>query len=144
MLSYFDSSILLSILLNEQRQDEAYLLWKNSEIKVSSILLRIETIVTLRRIYEQNKSKLDENWLGKKTKELEEYLNEINYLIIDDRIERAIYSRKELSNCKTLDAIHVSTALQYREISEDNINLYTFDVPMNNLAKHFKFKTNKL
>jgi predicted nucleic acid-binding protein len=142
MLSYFDSSIVLSILLNEQRQDEAYLLWKNSEIKVSSILLRIETIVTLRRIYEQHKSKLDESWPGRKTKELEEYLNEINYLIIDDRIERTIYSRKELSNCKTLDAIHISTALQYREISEENINFYTFDIPMSNLVKHFKFKTN--
>jgi predicted nucleic acid-binding protein len=134
----------LSILLNEQRQDGAYLLWENSEIRISSILLRIETIVTLRRIYERNKSKLDENWLGRKTKELEEYLNEINYLIIDDRIERTIYSRKELSNCKALDAIHISTALQYREISEENINLYTFDIQMSNLAKHFKFKTNKL
>jgi hypothetical protein len=99
MLSYFDSSILLSILLNEQRQDEAYLLWKNSEVKVSSILLKIETIVTLRRIYEQNKSKLNENWLERKTKELKEYLNEISYLIIDDKIESAIYSKKELSNC---------------------------------------------
>jgi predicted nucleic acid-binding protein len=125
MLSYFDSSILLSILLNEKRQDEAYLLWKNSEIKVSSILLRIETIVTLRRIYGQNKSKLDENWPGRKTKELEEYLNEINYLIIDDKIESTIYSRKELSDCKTLDAIHVSTALQYREISGENIKSNT-------------------
>jgi predicted nucleic acid-binding protein len=144
MLSYFDSSILLSILLNEQRQDEAYLLWKNSETKVSSILLKIETIVALRRIYEQNKSKLDENWLEKKTKELQEYLNEINYLIIDDRIEDAVYSRKELSNCKTLDAIHVATALQYREISEENINLYTFDIPMSNLAKYFKFQINIL
>jgi hypothetical protein len=94
--------------------------------------LRIETIVTLRRIFKQNKSKL------------EEYLNEINYLIIDDKIEMTIYSREELSNCKTLDAIHVSTALQYREISEENINLYTFDMLMNNLAKHFKFKTNRL
>jgi hypothetical protein len=72
MLSYFDSSIFLSILLNEQRQDEAYWLWKDSDIEVSSILLRIETIVTLRRIYEQNKSKLDENWLERKAKELEE------------------------------------------------------------------------
>ncbi|MDR1950007.1 MAG: PIN domain-containing protein [Spirochaetaceae bacterium] len=97
MLSYFDSSIILSILLNEERQEEAYSLWCNSEIKVSSILLRIETIVTLRRIYEQNKTKFDSNWLGRKTKELEEYLNEVNYIIIDDGIERIIHLRNELS-----------------------------------------------
>jgi predicted nucleic acid-binding protein len=144
MLSYFDSSLLLSILLNEQRQEEAYLLWRNSGIKVSSILLRIETMVTLRRIYEQNKSRFDDNWLGRKTKELEEYLNEINYLIVDDRIEKIIHSKKELSKCRTLDAIHISTALEYKEIVDENINLYTYDISMNNLAEIFEFRTNKL
>jgi predicted nucleic acid-binding protein len=144
MLSYFDSSIILSILLNEKRQEEAYSLWHNSEIKVSSILLRIETIVTLRRAYEQNKTKFDSKWLGRKTKELEEYLNEINYIIVDEEIERIVRLRKELSNCKTLDAIHIATALQYREIGEENINLYTFDILMHNLAGHFKFRINTI
>jgi predicted nucleic acid-binding protein len=144
MLSYFDSSTVLSILLNENRQEEAYSLWHNSKIKVSSILLKIETIVTLRRTYEQNKTKFDSNWLGRKTKELEEYLNEVNYIIIDEEIERIIHLRKELSNCKTLDAIHIATALQYREICEENTNLYTFDISMHSLAGHFKFKTNTI
>jgi predicted nucleic acid-binding protein len=144
MLSYFDSSLLLSILLNEQRQEEAYLLWRNSGIKVSSILLRIETIVTLRRIYERNILRFDDNWLGRKTEELKEYLNEINYLIIDDRIEKIIHSRKELSKCRTLDAIHISTALEFKEIINENINLYTYDIAMSNLAEVFEFRTNKL
>jgi predicted nucleic acid-binding protein len=144
MLSYFDSSAILSILLNENRQEEAYSQWHNSEIKVSSILLRIETIVTLRRTYKQNKTRFDSNWLGRKTKELEEYLNEVNYIIIDEEIERIIHLRKELSNCKTLDAIHTATALQYREICEENINFFTFDISMHSLAGHFKFKTNPI
>jgi predicted nucleic acid-binding protein len=71
----------------------------------------LETIVTLRRTYEQNKTKFDNNWSGRKTKELEEYLNEVNYIIIDEEIERIIHLRKELSNCKALDAIHIATAL---------------------------------
>jgi len=53
-LSYFDSSILLAIALDEQKQKEAYTYWQNS-IRVSSILLRMETVITLRRIHETNK-----------------------------------------------------------------------------------------
>jgi predicted nucleic acid-binding protein len=143
-VSYFDSSVLLAILLNEGRQNEAYSYWTGATIKVSSILLKIETIISLRRIYEHNKTKLGNNWLGKKIKELDEYLNEVNYRIIDDELERTIYLKKELARCKSLDAIHIATALKYREDNNDeNINLYSFDIAMHELAEHFKFKTNK-
>jgi hypothetical protein len=40
MVSYFDSSVLLSILLDEEKQAQALSLWKNAQIKVSSILLK--------------------------------------------------------------------------------------------------------
>jgi predicted nucleic acid-binding protein len=61
MAAYFDSSVLLAILFNEERQDEAYSYWSNASTKVSSILLKIETIISLRRLYEFNKQKLDSN-----------------------------------------------------------------------------------
>jgi hypothetical protein len=54
-------------------------------------------------------------WLGKKAKELDEYLDEVNYRIIDEEIERSIYLKKELSKCRSLDAIHIATALMSRE-----------------------------
>jgi hypothetical protein len=41
--------------LEENKKYEAYEYWQNAKIKVSSILLKIETIVTLRRAYENNK-----------------------------------------------------------------------------------------
>jgi predicted nucleic acid-binding protein len=145
MVSYFDSSVLLTILFEEPRRDEAYSYWFNSTIKVSSILLRIETIICLRRVYEYNKKKLTTGWLTEKTKELDEYLNEVNYRIIDGEIEQAIYLQKELSQCRSLDAIHLATALKYRESNNDeNINLYSFDITMHGLAKNYKFNTNKL
>jgi hypothetical protein len=76
MLSYFDSSVILSILFNEQRQYEAYLLWQNSDIKVSSLLLEIETLVSLRRAYKN--SNYDKEWFDEKTNQLSEYLESIN------------------------------------------------------------------
>jgi predicted nucleic acid-binding protein len=83
--------------------------------------------------------------LGKKTTELDEYLDEVNYRIIDEEIERSIYLKKELSKCRSLDAIHIATALIYRENNNnENIQLYSFDNAMHELATHYKFETNKM
>ena len=143
-LSYFDSSVLLAILLDETKQGEAYKYWQNS-IRVSSILLKIETIITLRRIFENNKEKLCADWLRKKTQITDDYLATVNYRILDNKIEREIYSRKELSQCRSLDAIHIATAIHFREINNnDETYFYTFDKTMHSLANSYKFKTNIL
>ena len=143
-LAYFDSSFLLAILLDEEKQGIAQEYWQNS-IRVSSILLRIETIIALRRTHEINKNKLDADWLGKKTKMLDEYLNEVNYMIIDPNIERKIYYNRELARCRALDAIHLATAIQFREINNnEKTHLFTFDKTMHSLAKQYKFSTNEI
>jgi predicted nucleic acid-binding protein len=143
-LSYFDSSVLLAIVLDEERQEEAYEYWQSS-IRVSSILLKVETIIALRRIYENNKNKLKTEWLNQKTKLLDDFLNEVNYRVLGNKIEREIHTRKELAQCRSLDAIHIATALLFREMNNNNeTNLYTFDKTMHFLAKRYKFKTNKL
>jgi predicted nucleic acid-binding protein len=145
ILSYFDSSVILTILLEENKKYEAYEYWQNSEIKVSSILLKIETIVTLRRTYENNKNILASNWLTEKTKIWEEYLNEVNYRIIGLKLEKEIYLKKETAKCRTLDAIHIATALKFREINDNKgVTIYTYDKMMHELAEHYKFKTNLL
>jgi predicted nucleic acid-binding protein len=136
--------MVLAILLEEAKKKEAYEYWQNSSIRVSSILLRIETVVSLRRTYEYYKNKLDDNWLMEKLKILDEYLNEVNYRIIGTKIEREIYLKKELSKCRSLDAIHIATALKFREMNNVDIILYTFDKTMHELAEHYRFKTNKL
>jgi predicted nucleic acid-binding protein len=141
-LSYIDSSFLLAILLDEEKQEMAQEYWQNST-RVSSILLKIETLIVLRRTYENKKNKLADDWLGKKKKILDEYLNEVTYMIIDHNIERKIYFQRKLANCRSLDAIHMATAIQFREINNnEKTYLYTFDKTMHSLAKHYRFSTN--
>ena len=145
MLYYFDSSIILAILLDEKRKLEAQELWQKSSTRVSSLLLKLETITVLRRTYEHNKSNLDSSWLTKKTLELEEYLQEINFRIVDEDIEKLIFLKKELAKCKTLDAIHIATAIEMSKIvSSSDFYLYTFDREMAKLAKMLKFKINEV
>jgi predicted nucleic acid-binding protein len=143
MPAYFDSSVLLSIILNEPRHDEAYALWSLPEKKVSSLLLKIETVISLRRVYAHNISTLDEPWLDTKLAVLKKYLSEIEYMPIDETFETAISSNKKLVGCRTLDAIHIATALEYRKLENENIRLYTFDTEMYKLAEYFKFITNE-
>ncbi|GHV81075.1 hypothetical protein AGMMS49944_28660 [Spirochaetia bacterium] len=108
----------------------------------SSLLLRIETIISLRRTYVRNMSILDESWLDTKLAVLKKYLSEIEYMPIDEIFETAVSSNEELAGCRTLDAIHIATALEYRKLEDENIRLYTFDTEMNKLAEYFEFITN--
>lgn len=143
MLDYFDSSILLAILLDEKRKNEALDLWNNASIRVSSILLKLETITVLRRTYEHNKTKLSTSWLSKKTSELNEYFQEINIRIIDEDIEKIMFLKKEAGKCKTLDAIHISTAIEFSKlVSQEEFTLNTFDKEMASLAKLLKMNIN--
>ncbi len=144
MLYYFDSSVILAILLDEKRKAEATKLWQEATVRVSSILLKLETITVLRRTYEHNKSKLDSSWLSKKTSEMGEYFQEMNFRIIDEDIEKAFFLKKELAQCKTLDAIHISTAIELSKlVPKSKFYLYTFDGDMVKLAKLLKFKINE-
>jgi predicted nucleic acid-binding protein len=143
LLDYFDSSILLAILLDEKRKNEALALWNNASIRVSSILLKLETITVLRRTYEHNKTKLHTSWLSKKTSELNEYFQEINIRIIDEDIEKIMLLKKEAAKCKTLDAIHISTAIEFSKlVSQEEFTLNTFDKEMASLAKLLKMNIN--
>jgi len=143
MLTYFDSSVLLAILLDEKRKDEALKLWNTANIRVSSILLRLETITVLRRTYEHNKNTLSTVWLSKKTTELNEFLQEVNIRIIDEDIEKIMTLKKEIAKCKTLDAIHISTAIEFSKlVSQKDFMLITFDKEMSNLAKNLKMNIN--
>jgi predicted nucleic acid-binding protein len=145
MISYFDSSLLLSILFDEKLQSEAVSLWKTSPDKVSSILLRIETIVSLRRFYENNKYKLDPSWLAVKTSVLNAFLDEVTFLNIDRTIDAVVCDNANLAKCRTLDAIHIATAIDIRKNNNgENINLYSFDTDMRALAMEFGFILNQI
>jgi len=143
MIAYFDSSVLLTILLNQERYSEACSLWDNTNFYLSSFLLRIETNISLCRTYKIYNHKQGESWLAEKTGELGEMLKDINYKSIDKSIEQIIIKNKRLAGCRSLDAIHIATALYFRENAKgQDIILCSFDKNMLKVAKEFGFETN--
>jgi len=143
MLSYFDSSLLLAILFDESRFDEAFDIWKASEARVSSVLLKIETFISLQRHYKQNEKRLGETWLHKKEKTLYSLLGDVFYKDITVPFADKIMLNRSLAACKSLDAIHVATALSFNENSRrEPIRICSFDNNMLKIAKELGFETN--
>jgi len=109
----------------------------------SSVLLRIETNISLRRSHKISVHKDNDSWLFQKMNELSGMLDDIHCKPIDSSIEQIIIKNKNLAGCKSLDAIHIATALYFKENSrEQNITLYSFDRNMLAIAKQFGFETN--
>jgi len=144
MTCYYDSSVVLAILLDEPRKVEAKQLWFAGTTRVSSLLLKLETITVVRRTYEHNKSKLDPSWLTKKTIELSEFMKEVNFRIVDSEIDQIIHLRKDLARCRTLDAIHMATAIDFKKSMAEELSFISFDRDLLDLAQSLRFRTNTI
>ncbi|GBU24887.1 hypothetical protein R83H12_01522 [Fibrobacteria bacterium R8-3-H12] len=142
MASYFDSSLLLTILLDEAKQKEAYNIWLSEEDKFSSVLLRIETDISIKRYYKQNKHILHSDWLASKKIQLNKFLNEIHYKPIDETFAYYMAQYDVFAGCKSLDAIHIATAAHFKYNSRGETFLFcSFDKNMLKIAKELGFET---
>ncbi len=141
MIVYLDSSVLLSLLFEESTVSNSIEIWKKSEIRVSSILLEAECKITIKRVYAHNKKKLDKFWKEKKLSELDRLLEEINLKNIDSVTIENIDKEDILSGCRTLDALHLSTAIELQKELGENLFIFSYDKEFNKVAKQLGFKT---
>jgi len=145
-INYFDSSFLLTILMNEPLSEEALVIWQSNKTRVSSILLRFETNIVLRRNYRNRMNKVNSDWLTSRLQDLNKFLNDIFYRDLTEDFENSIYNNYDfLSKCKSLDAIHLATALDISEkYGRNEICICSFDKNMLKVAKELGFETNFL
>ena len=138
MPGYFDSSVLLSLLLGDPSSREARELWLKEEERVSSVLFEVECLNVLRRIAKQE---FDPKWLAAKEKILSGFLEEISLQNIDGQILEIIRREMRLSDCRSLDAIHIATALFFKSASPQPLAFHTFDNRMQKLAAELGIPT---
>ncbi len=139
MVIYIDSSFLLSIIFEEQNSNLSIEIWKNHDYRVSSILLESECLITLRRFFKNNEDNLERNWLSLKEIELYGLLDEVNIRAFDEALIGYLKLNEELSKCKTLDAIHLATALEFRDKVTVGIGICTYDRNMRRTAGEMNF-----
>ena len=134
MAAYIDSSFLLSIILGQNEPDNLENFWHANPVRVSSLLLDAECLIALRRLAGQNEKTITRKWLPEKQKSLNTLLEEISRKSITKTTIEILQDRKSLSRCRTLDAIHIATALEFRAHADENITICTLDTRMAAIA----------
>ncbi|MCG6170095.1 PIN domain-containing protein [Leptospira sp. FAT2] len=141
MIVYIDSSVLLSIIFQEPTLDKSISIWKATELRVSSILLEAECKISIKRAYFHNKKKLGTGWKERKLTELDKLLEEINLKNLDSSTMENLNNEDLLSGCRTLDALHLSTAIEFRNELGEELLIFSYDKDFNKIAQELSFKT---
>lgn len=140
MVCYIETSIILSLLLEDEFYDEAVKIWNSPNEKVTSILTGIESLIVIRRYYKANTKRLNSKWLSVQEKKIKEMLSECNLLNIGEDVQKIIELKKEIADCRSLDAIHLATAIYFKnQLKVSKMSLYSFDKRVNSIAKKFGF-----
>jgi predicted nucleic acid-binding protein len=139
MICYFDSSAILSGLLEQSADRSVIRLWEESSERLSSNLLNVECVIGIRRAALAQKLPPDDPWAEDRIALLSKFTDSITFKLLDESIEDLIHSTPELSNCRTLDAIHLATAMYFRPHLDDPLTVVTLDERMSALAKKMGF-----
>jgi predicted nucleic acid-binding protein len=135
MPTYYDSSVVVALVSNEPRSARALELWAASPERVGSILLAIESEVALRRLAVVRPS------LAKEASErLASLLGEVALKHVDDDVLRVVRSTPALARCRSLDAVHLATAIHFAGLSDEPTVLVTFDARMAEVAARVGLK----
>ncbi|MFZ5469867.1 MAG: PIN domain-containing protein [Myxococcota bacterium] len=126
MPSYFDTSVVLSLVVGDVRADRAFELWSSELERVSSVLTEIECVTVLRR--------LSAGWSSTAVRaaqaRLDSALEEMALKPLDEEIVEKLRAASELTGCRNLDAAHLATALYFQTAADSNLTICTFDARM--------------
>jgi predicted nucleic acid-binding protein len=139
MISYFDSSVILSELLVEREEPDLVRLWEESSERLSSNLLKIECVIGIRRAALAQGLSPDNGWAKERIDLMLRSTETISFKIMDASIEDIIRLTPTLSDCRALDAIHLATAQYFKNNLDEQIRIVTFDRRMAALARKLGF-----
>jgi hypothetical protein len=139
MAFYYDSSLILSAILEEDRIVDFAASWDNLTIRLSSNLLQIECIIGIRRAGALLNLSPDDDWIGRRIDILESYFSGIHFKIMDSSIEKTIRDNSSIARCRSLDAIHLSTALYFKPNLDEPLYIATLDHRLRKAADELGF-----
>ena len=131
MPAYFDSSVLLSLLVGDVNAPRARGLWHEETERVSSALLQVECATVLRRLPRPGVSDADRR---KAERRLDAAIEEVTIKPLDEEIAAMVRDTPALGGCRALDAAHLATALYFRDAADPKLVVCTFDSRMAEVA----------
>jgi predicted nucleic acid-binding protein len=122
---YFDASVLLEIYLGQPRAVEARDLLRSPGPKVASWLLAVEVPVLLRRALAGGRR--NQGLLNRALKRFDQDLEGVSLFEGLAGVAARVRVDPRLAHCRSLDAVHVGSALQIQEMAGHGVQLATFD-----------------
>lgn len=139
-MAYFESSVFLSVLLEDTGYEEAREVWNLPCERVTSILTPIEVVTVIRRFYGQMKPAAARG-LRSMERRAGEVFNEVSVLNVDHDIRNLIELKREFSQCRSLDAIHVASGYYLAQsMPGQSFGFYSFDRRVNDVARKVGLK----
>jgi predicted nucleic acid-binding protein len=124
MIAYVDASVLLRVALG---QPDSLPEWSRIEQGVSSALVMTESLRTLDRL--RLRVKLADTEIARRRAKILELIASLDIVDIDAAVlDRA--SQPMPTELGTLDAIHLATALLWKEMTSENLTMATHDVAL--------------
>jgi len=143
MAAYYDASVILAIVLGEGDRDMLLGAWNAEHTRVSSLLIRPECFVSIRRIAswardgspdEPPLASVDDNLAT-----VADYLEKVECKPLDATIADLVQSDRRLARCRTLDAIHAATALWFQPHMDEPLRICSLDFRLRALARDLAF-----
>lgn len=130
-LAYLDSSVLLSLIFNDTKFVEASEIFSSYRWASSKLLAFECANVLIRESHTQSNPDLI---LKKSLAYLNKLLDYVNIIPINNLILNKVLSDKRISKGRTLDSIHLASALVIKENHDGIFSLATFDNRLAELA----------
>jgi predicted nucleic acid-binding protein len=139
MLVYFDTSAVMAILQKEPGYKKVMKLWDDCERPCSSILLNVEAVASVRRNLLAGMAHTHAI-LVTRMSELRRMLDAMALFPVEGEIAGIVEKEAALSRCRSLDAIHLATALYVQREMGESVVMCTLDVRMREAAEALRFE----
>jgi hypothetical protein len=130
---YLESSVLLEVYLGQERAPQALAILAHNEPKVSSWLLAVEVPIVLRRVLAKSAS--GRPLLAGALKRLQADLGGVSLFDGLPALAERIGSDERFAHCRSLDAVHVGSALLMHEMTNQAVRVATFDLRVAELTR---------
>lgn len=139
MSIYIDTSFFLSIVFEDTNYKQSYETWMKDEYRFSSKLIEVESFINIHKVYRENRKVLNKRWLDESLTRQRELLTGINLKRIGSEIYDKIQKTEKLTFLKSLDSIHLSTALLIADSLKKKLTICAYDRNIRKIASDFDF-----
>jgi predicted nucleic acid-binding protein len=137
--TYYDSSAVLEVLLDGPHADAVATWWDEDTVRVTSILLEAECTIVLRRAAQRANLALEAPAVRRRLAALDAYLEAMIVRDVDRDVLDVARRTRSLAGCRSLDAMHLATALLFGQHAEEPLRICVLDQRLRRLASAHGF-----